>query len=64
MDKQWTTQTTLFIHRLPTDAKQLVHLVVRSLFSYNLLIIKHIKMLSTRVVVLNNNNKITISNIY
>jgi hypothetical protein len=64
VDKQWTTQAALFIHSLPTGAKPLMHPVIRSLFTSNLLIIKHKKMLSTGVVLLNNNNKITMSNIY
>jgi hypothetical protein len=64
VDKWWIIVAADFIHRLHTGTWQGMHLVLAPVFMFKQLIYKVIKKLSTGALAPNNNNKITISNLY
>ena len=64
MDKQWKKSADFFVHKVSTGHGLGVHeLLAKKLVLKSLIILLIIK-LCTAILALNNNNKLTISNIY
>ena len=64
MDKWWKTFCRFFIHRTLTGSGHIAIDVLVDKMYYKLLILLGLFFLSTGKVALNNNNNISISNIY
>ena len=64
MDNWWTKVTWFFIHRLPTRGGHTARDVLVGFLYYKLLILLGFIKLCTGKAALNNNNNISISNIY
>lgn len=64
MDNQWISLLIFFVHKLSTERGRRVIDLLEVFFVRNTLKNKVKKMLCTGQVALNNNNKLSISNIY
>ena len=64
MDKQWKSFDDFFIHKVSTGHGHGVRDLLAHFFECKHLIYKGLKKLPTGKGLLNNNNKLTISNIY
>jgi len=64
VDKRWKCLSVFFIHKVPTGHGLDTHELLAQKTICKLLIILIIIKLYTSIMVLNNSNKLTISNIY